>query len=153
MTFHTRNLPTDASSGRLRPSRPTRVSDRGPPSVERARTPATVRADKPVTEAITRSDQSGWVATMRSAAAPPLREGERQAVRGVRPDREHERVPLAALEEPHVDVPCAAQPGGVQAVGAVDHAHRRAVHDDRRQRRLAFREESHVLRIRRFGAW
>jgi hypothetical protein len=62
-----------------------------------------------------------------------FRQRQRQAVRHVRPDSEHERVRFVPIEEAHRDVVLVAEFGRPQPVHAVDDPHRRAVHDDRRQ--------------------
>ena len=58
-----------ASTGRHRPSRPTRRPDGSSSGARRPRSFATVATDTPQTSAIRRSDQSTWLARMRRTAA------------------------------------------------------------------------------------
>jgi hypothetical protein len=77
----------------------------------------------------------------------PVGERQRQAVRDVGADREHEGVLVAAVEEDHVDRVLTAQPRRTEPVHPVDDAHGRAVHQDRRQGAVRFGQHPDVLGV------
>ncbi len=64
-----RRLPAAASTGRARPSLPTRLPFRAAGRPERRRIAPTVVCDRPVAVATVRSDHCGWFARIRRAAA------------------------------------------------------------------------------------
>src|ERR1022692_4411067 len=89
---------------------------------------ATVLAASPDSSAIERSDAAGGWSMNRSAAG-------RRAARG---HGYQERVELIAVDELNQDLLVSSDPGGAQAVHSVDHAHSRALDQDRREFALNF---------------
>jgi len=82
-----------------------------------------------------------------------LGQRQRQPVRNIRPDRENKSIFFVAGEESHRNLILAAELSRAQSVDAIDNAHRRAMHNDRRKLLLRLSKHPRVFRILPRHAW